>query len=281
MTASAGSAVDSLWHAPLLLPADTARAQQTGGAPDCGIVYIPGPMTEAEPHHPPFPGESWVMSGLLAVVVIICMRVRTNRKYISALVRDLTDVRERHNAFDDTVRETSFLVLLNILWSLSAGVLLYRLLCVSFPQGIEAGPGSMGIPALYASPLACAGICMGLTLLYTMAMTLAYSVVGNVFSDSVRTSMWVKGFLASQGLGSVAVSLLALLAMVYAGWSVPILWIGAGVFLLTKLIFIIKGFRIFFTRSASWVLFLCYLCSLEIVPLILLYISALTICSLL
>ena len=43
---------------------------------------------------------------------------------------------------------------------------------------------------------------------------------------------------------------------------------GFAMLILVKFVFIIKGFRIFFTESSLWVVFLYYLCSLEIVPMV-------------
>ncbi|MDE6338919.1 MAG: DUF4271 domain-containing protein [Muribaculaceae bacterium] len=53
---------------------------------------------------------------------------------------------------------------------------------------------------------------------------------------------------------------------------------GGGIIGIGKIVFIYKGFRIFFQQLRSWLLFLCYLCSLEIVPLILAYLLAYQIC---
>ncbi|MDE5870106.1 MAG: DUF4271 domain-containing protein, partial [Muribaculaceae bacterium] len=64
-------------------------------------------------------------------------------------------------------------------------------------------------------------------------------------------------------------------------WTVGLLEIAAGVFILGKIMFIYKGFRIFFNQISSWMLFLYYLCSVEIVPLILTYFATLQLCSIL
>ena len=72
---------------------------------------------------------------------------------------------------------------------------------------------------------------------------------------------------------------LSLVALNYPKWDVPVLLIAAGVFVIGKIVFLYKGFRIFFTQISSWLLFLYYLCSLEIVPLILTYLGAVTLCT--
>jgi len=109
-------------------------------------------------------------------------------------------------------------------------------------------------------------------------MLMAYWMVGNVFSDSKKTRLWVKGAAASTALETFLLFPVSLLMLIYPGWCGILLWIAAGVFIMGKIVFLYKGFRIFFAEISSWMLFLYYLCSLEIVPLILTFICAMLAC---
>ena len=228
--------------------------------PVAGIVIeAPAPPPPAAPVVS-IDGSSWVATVLLLLFCVVALRFRNNYRYIVGLVKDLTEVRERHNMFDDTVRETSLLVLLNMLQVGCAGVVLAY--------------GLFGMPSMLQTAL-----CTGACLVYTLVMWAAYYIVGNVFSDRLHTRMWVRGFVSSQSMLSLLLLPVALLCICYPA-NVPVLvWTGFGCLVLAKLVFIWKGFRIFFTQISSWVLFLYYLCSLEIVPLILTAVGALTVCS--
>lgn len=68
---------------------------------------------------------SYIYGVFLLLFCVIGLRFRDSRKYISVMIRNLIKVRIRSNVFDETVRETSFLVLLNLMCSCSMGVLLY------------------------------------------------------------------------------------------------------------------------------------------------------------
>ncbi len=243
-----------------------------------GITLTPPKYPKVEVNAADTTGMSWVIGGLLLLFCIIGIRFHNNRRYVATLFQNLVDVRTRMNVFDETVRETSFLVLLNLLWSCSAGILLYGLLCHT--TGFAAQYG-FNLHALTTHPSLSIAICMGIGVAYTCFMSLAYVIVGNVFADSVKAKMWLKGYTAGQGLLSTIYFILALLMLSHPEWGEILLWIAAGMLILTKIVFIWKGFRIFFTQISSWVLFLCYLCSLEIVPLILTYLAAIFICSLL
>ena len=115
---------------------------------------------------------------------------------------------------------------------------------------------------------------MGVAGIYSLFMWGGYAAVGWIFSDREHSELWVKGYSSSQALMAPAFFLTALIAICQPSVVLNVGIISGCVFILTKFLFIWKGYRIFFNQFSSWVLFLCYLCSLEIVPLILCYRSA-------
>lgn len=203
--------------------------------------------------------ESLIICPLLLLFVIIAIRYRTNTRYVRALLKDMSSVRERGNVFDDTVREKSFLVLLNLLWIGCAGVLLS---C-----------------ALGYGDVEYMGVCIGIVGVYTVVMMCGYYICGLIFTDSVHTDMWIRGFTSGQGVGSLLLFPLAMLELCYS--SQTEIWVLCGliVLIIVKIVFIWQGYRIFFSQCGSLLLFLYYLCSLEIVPLILTYVAADYVCE--
>lgn len=219
-------------------------------------------------------GLSWVFAALTVLFCVVCLKLRNTPRYIGTLVSDMKDMRTRHNMFDNTVRETSFLIILIIGWICCVGILLWQSLCLTTPSRPE---DSL---AVSVRPLGGIGLCAGVVAVYVIFMLLAYEVTGNVFSDRKLTRIWVKGASAAMGLQTFVFFPLALLSLCYPEWSRVILILAATVFVIGKIQFIFKGFRIFFNQISSWLLFLYYLCSLEIVPLILVYFVALQVCVL-
>lgn len=217
-------------------------------------------------------GLSWIFAIFALLFCAVCMKMKSSSRYIHTLVANLRDVRTRQNLFDNTVRETTFLILLIVSWVYCAGVLLWTLLQYDLPL---IPVGSVSIPN---RPLPGIGICCGVSALYVIFMLLAYEVSGNIFTDSKLTKIWVKGATACMGLQVFFFFPLALLALCYPAWAEWILLATAIVFLIGKIQFIYKGFRIFFTKISSLLLFFYYLCSVEVVPLILAYLAALKIC---
>lgn len=249
---------------PIGVPAsDSLQAVQDTVAPEpvYGIILTPeeAPQTGCLRNDNNL-GVSFILVGLFLLFLIIALRFRNNIKYAITMFRNMVEVRTRHNVFDDTVRETSLIVLLNVLWCCSAGIVVYCVARFMHPEIITVENVSIGM--LWG---------MALAAIYTLFMWWTYAAVGWVFSDRQHAALWVKGFSASQALMAPAFFLTALIGMCRPDTAIGVGIAAGAVFVAGKLIFIWKGFRIFFSQFSSWVLFLCYLCSLEIVPLVLSY----------
>lgn len=220
----------------------------------------------------PDTGLSWVYLGMGVIFCLVAFQIRNSGRYFHSLINDIRDTRERHNVFDDTVKETWFLIVLNVTWCASMGVLTW----CSFPATHYPAKYSFSIPG---RPAAGIGLAAGVWLLYDIVMMAVYWLVGNVFTDARKTGMWVRGAAATNGTEAFLLFPLALLALTQPEWNTGVLILAGIVFILGKFLFIFKGFRIFFNQFSSWLLFLYYLCSLEIIPLLLTYGLTLTLCS--
>ena len=229
-----------------------------------------GLVMQAPPHPVSAPlrtsgnlGISFLLSGLFILFLIIALRFRNNYKYVIAIFNSMLETRTRHNVFDDTVRETSLIVLLNIMWCVCVGIIGYFVYAFFNPELVDPSHKIQGI--LWG---------MVFALAYVVFMMFAYASVGWIFSDKRHSELWIKGYSASQALTTPAYFVIALIAICHPTSAIGVGVAGITFFVTAKLMFIWKGYRIFFSQFSSWVLFLCYLCSLEIVPLILSYRSA-------
>lgn len=219
-------------------------------------------------------GMSWIYLAIAVLFCVIGIKLKGSIGYIKALFSDLTDTRVRHNVFDDTVKETSMIILLNAMWVICAGIVLWIGIRNQFFSQ-EAG-WSIGISLTGAQ---CIGLCILCAAIYLIAMMVAYWAVGNVFSDRRHSVLWLKGAASSLGLETFLMLPIALVALNYEAWSGVLFVLGVIVFIVGKIIFIYQGFRIFFAQISSWLLFLCYLCSLEIIPVIFTYGAAVALCT--
>ena len=245
------------------IPTDTLSADSI--AADTLTADSVHPALILQPHDVPHhaaPREashagSWLLLALIALMVAVGLKFRNSTNYISLLARDLTNTRRRNNLFDDTVRETSFLMLLNLVSLLSGGLLLY--LYIRRGQSTEVTGAAM---------------VMGLSVAYGIFLWICYTIAGWTFTDRTSMHIWRRGHSAAQALLGLALLPLSLVAVADTQLVIPLCIAAAILFLIAKIIFIYKGLRIFIDGFASIVLFFYYLCGLEIVPLILAYLAA-------
>ena len=236
-----------------------------------GISLNPAPVAAAEYAEPASNAMSWIVVGLVVLFLAACLRYRKNTAYFLSIFHNVVEARERSSSYDSTVRESSFLLLLNIVWCMAVGILLYATVNAMTLHTPVHGWTSTGVGD--------AALCGALAVGYTLFMIIAYSLVGNVFADPVLTSTWVQGYLSSQAMSGVGLFPLAIIGFAVPASFPVMLILGAIIFVAAKFVFFYKGFCIFFSKSGSWVLFLYYLCSLEIVPLVLAYGFAAKICG--
>ncbi len=205
-----------------------------------------------------------VLSLLLALFVLIGFNMGHVRRLFRSLPQKLWSVRPRGNAFDEnTTNETRTLALLVMLLCCFEGVLLYLWLGKP-PEGhIFATVGLLS--AL-----------MGAYYLFELA---ACWTVGYVFSDQARSRSWRRGLNASSAMLGLSLAVPALVGLFYPACTRAMLTVAASLFILSRIAFIAKGFRIFYTNFPSLLYFILYLCTLEIIPVIGLYISATEICK--
>lgn len=97
-----------------------------------------------------------------------------------------------------------------------------------------------------------------------------YGTIGYAFADRDATRQWLLGFNSSQVLLSFLLIIPALLSLFYTGLTNLMLILAVGCYILTRILFICKGFRIFYTNFSSLLYFILYLCALEIIPLLIL-----------
>lgn len=257
--------------------ADSTRVAE--GESMAGIILVDPAAKYSKPlevskHFAWGTGMSWIYLALVVLFCAIAFKFKGSKKYMKALYKDLVDTRVRHNLFDDTVRETSLLVLLNMLWAVCFGVLLWAAVRIGLPYLPQLG--NAGIPS---KPGIGIGLCIGVSAIYMGLLLTAYWVVGSVFSNRNETRLWFKGAVSANALETFILFPCALLTLTCPYWSLPLLALAAAIFLIGKFVFLYKGFRIFFNEISSWLLFLYYLCSLEIIPLLLTFVAAAYLCS--
>lgn len=229
------------------------------------VPYTEGITPESRRELPGY--NSGVMTLIVGVFLFITLNIGHYSTFLKTFTHNLFSVRRRPNMFDDrsTMSETRVLASLILLTCISEGILLFVGL-TTFTNIVSDNFYSV----LYLSMLA---------LGYYIVQYIAYRSVGYIFTTKKRAQMWAKGFSASQALLGLTICAPALFSLFIPSAHKLILIVSVILYLIARIIFIFKGFRIFYHNLFSLVYFILYLCTLEIIPLILIYKASLFLTS--
>lgn len=198
--------------------------------------------------------DSGVMCLLIAVFIFTASSLRHYSTFLKTFTQDLFSVRQRANAFDqtDTMSETRVQFSLIILLCVCEGVLLYG-------YGLYRGH--------HLPPFTAVGLLAAVCGIYYLAQLAAYAFTGYLFAPTdTDTSLWIRGYNASQALLALLIAVPALLSLFNPSLMPLLLSIAIVLYCAARIIFISKGFRIFYKNFGSLVYFILYLCTLEIIP---------------
>ncbi|MDE7410625.1 MAG: DUF4271 domain-containing protein [Paramuribaculum sp.] len=203
--------------------------------------------------------DSGVMTLLIAVFLAVTFNFRHYSTFIKTFTQNLFSIRTRANAFDEhnTMRETRVTVSLIMLTCVSEGILMYTYIDRSHLLWSSAFFGIASLSVLSA--------------VYYLWQLAVYHTVGYTFVGPLKSSQWLKGFNASQCLIGIPLIIPALAVIFYPNFSPWLLVAAAILYVMARMIFIFKGFRIFYNKSYTLIYFILYLCALEIIPVILFY----------
>ena len=202
------------------------------------------------------------MALLIAGLIAVALSYHTGYKYIENFFHYMFSTRRRENLFEDhTVNETSILAALIANTCIVEGFLIYMAMLLMRP---ELSASMQGKTFLHI------GIFCALALGFYIIQWLVYKTLGYTFSDKEATKLWLDGFKASQAMLGLVLLPVMILVMVFTSNGKMLLCVAALLYLVARLIFIYKGFRIFFSNLSSFLYFILYLCAVEIVPLVIL-----------
>lgn len=211
--------------------------------------------------------DSGVVAMLVMAFLLLAFGLRHSASFIKSCWQDLLSVRKRDNAFDDhTTNEARALISLIVMTCISEGIMIYG--------GLSAY--GMAIRDAFRGIMLYSGICAA----YFVAQLAAYGAVGYIFATPHLSGQWLKGFTASQALTGLALMAPSVVMLFNPDVARQMLVLGISLYVLGRIIFICKGFRIFYHKLFSLVYFILYLCTLELIPLILIVKASMLVSSL-
>lgn len=237
--APADSSLDAINSLPVMELPDGSQAQ----------TFAHSPLHDT-------PSMALLLTGLLAVT--LCYH--TGYKYIENFFHYMFSTRRRENLFEDhTVNETSILAALIANTCIVEGFIIFLAVQLLRPELAA---------SLQASVFPHIAVYCGLAAGFYIVQWMVYKVMGYTFTDKVGSKLWLDGFKASQSLLGLLLLPVLVLLMLYPVHGKLLLTIAATLYIVARLIFVYKGFRIFYGNLSSIVYFILYLCAVEIVPIV-------------
>ena len=235
-------------------------------------MTVPGDATAATPRtvSPLYDNGSMLL--VLAVIFITTVSYRKGYKYVADFFHNISSVRERQNLFEDhTVKETQIMTALTANTCIFGAILLYIAYGFLYHPTEPAATPVFGFVAALSA----------FDALYHIAMLGLCWLLGFIFSDKLSTGLWLDGVKASASMLGVMLAPITFAILIFPAFVKTGLIMAIILYFLARIIVIYKAFRIFFNNLQSLLYFILYLCSVEIVPVVLSFAGAMNLCRIL
>ena len=236
------------------------------------VMTVPGDATATTPRtvSPLYDNGSMLL--VLAVIFITTVSYRKGYKYVADFFHNISSVRERQNLFEDhTVKETQIMTALTANTCIFGAILLYIAYGFLYHPVEPAATPVFGFVAALSA----------FTALFHIAMLGLCWLLGFIFSDKLSTGLWLDGVKASASMLGVMLAPITFAILIFPAFVKTGLIMAIILYFLARIIVIYKAFRIFFNNLQSLLYFILYLCSVEIVPVVLSFAGAMDLCGIL
>lgn len=210
--------------------------------PGAEMQYAPEGANDSAAH------SSVIIALLAAIFIVAACNPSSLRRSIARYRSDLWNVRARRNAFDD---DEGAPLPMRVFLSVAA-----ILIC-----------GFCGIFAAGATSALSAFAGAGAFAVFYFFDYVAYSIIGYAFTSPDNSAIWRRGFTASIALTGIILFVPLLFILFIPEARAFFSAVCLLVFFFLRIVFICKGFRIFYSGFPSLLYFILYLCTVEIIPL--------------
>ncbi len=261
------------------------RAQYLGGFPEHGgndtvithinqmpVLEVPAAGNARTHNSSPLHDTGSMIMFLLSCLFLITS-YRLGHVYIANLTHNMFSIKGKDDLYSDhTASDTRIIIALMVNTCLMEGLLLFYGLSWYNPQLTLALQNSVFLHVFV--------LVLSAGLFVTLQLFL-YRLIGFTFSDDSLTDLWVGGFLSSQAMLGLLLFPIAVITLVFPSSIKLMITIAIILYILARIVFIWKGFRIFFNNLSSSIYFILYLCAIEIVPPLLALAGTVYVCSIL
>lgn len=210
---------------------------------------------EPEASVPSYANSTPMAMLLMGTLLLAALNASSVVRALKAYRAELWSVRRRPNVFDDESSVPPLIAfILALIFVVFGGVVLYNVHGIPEPATFVGAAASMALLGAYYIFERC-----------------AYWIVGDTFTSAEGLRRWLGGFAATRAYAGLALIVPATLLVYQPQWHSTLITISLSIYFAARLLFIIKSFRIFYTKIWSSLYFILYLCTLEILPIAIIY----------
>jgi len=215
-----------------------------------------------------YPGKKLLRNNpdwLVGVLVLTFLLLATVRLVFNKYLRQLIQSTINYSTFSRLLRERYF----NLFHASFRLDLIFSLIMALFSyQFISAYKINLGIKGSFDVYLACLGIVIG----YFLAKKFLYYVIGILTESKHEVQEYLFSITVyNRVLGLFLVPVSATIAFIPLSQVEPLLFVGLGIVIIFYLMSLIRGGKIFLKKQFSISYLILYLCTLEFLPLVLIY----------
>ena len=215
-----------------------------------------------------YPGKKLLRNNpdwLVGVLVLTFLLLATVRLVFNKYLRQLIQSTINYSTFSRLLRERYF----NLFHASFRLDLIFSLIMALFSyQFISAFKINLGIKGSFNVYLACVGIVIG----YFLAKKFIYYVIGILTESKHEVQEYLFSITVyNRVLGLFLVPVSATIAFIPLSQVEPLLYSGLGIVIIFYLMSLIRGGKIFLKKQFSISYLILYLCTLEFLPLVLIY----------
>lgn len=238
-----------------------AELDSLSGVNDSTLMTVQPTGIAGDPVPYQFRTDSIVTIILMLSFFLMVKVISGSRHYLHEQIKDFFHHRQRENLFAlRTQNEMRGQVFLIFQTCIMLGVLFF-----DYTQEYQADVFNQ------VSPYKILSVSVGICALYFLLKTGCYTFINNIFFSRKQNEQWAESYLlCTLGLGTALMPLSLL--VVYFDLSLTHMCITFFCLLIVdKLLLLYKCSRIFFNYSFGWVHLFLYFCTLEIVPIFILF----------
>ena len=203
-------------------------------------------------------GNSGILAIIVVLFVVLCLNFKDCGKLFSHFIEVIRSDKKRQNVFDEPSSHYTGLTFLTVIQFLIYGGIVLCGLMMIIKDADEN----------YIDNFSRIVKCISILGAYYIFELCVYSITGYTFAGPEGCRRWIKSLNATQSLTGVILMIPALIVLFYPNSAIDAVLVAGFAYLAARLIFIWKGFSIFYRNIFSLVYFILYLCALELIPLI-------------